>query len=75
MRKLLILMMAVAFAFCVPTQSKAEPGRWRRVYRPTRSFAYRPVRTQPGPLRQMFGNLMELEKRKNAWLASTFLGR
>ena len=76
MRKLLVLSMALAFAFCLPTPSNAEPGRWRRFRRPMR--IYRPVRTfnnGTGPLRQAFGNLMEMERRKNAWLASTFLGR
>lgn len=72
MRKFLVLLMALAFTVCLPTQSNAEPGRWRRVYRPR---VYRPVRTQPGPLRQAFSNLMELERKKNAWIASTFFGR
>lgn len=77
MRRLFIVMMALAFAFSMPTTSKAEPGRWRRAaYRPVRY--YQPVRTyraQPGPVRTMFSNLMELERRKNAWLAATFFGR
>lgn len=75
MRKLLITTMAVGFALCIPTQSNAEPGKWRRGNRP-RVFRTAPrYNNGPGPLRQMFSNLMELERKKNAWFASTFLGR
>lgn len=81
MRRLLIVMMALAFALSMPSTSNAEPGRWRRGCR--QPVYSQPVYYQPayqgyqrtGPVRQMFHGLMDMERRKNAWLMSTFFGR
>lgn len=77
MRKLLVVLMAVAFTACLSSDAEAQSRqrRVRRAYRPQARY-YRPVfQSRQVQGRGFFGNLMELERRKNAWLAQTFLRR
>ncbi len=61
MRKTLILTLAViAMLACVSVNTNVAQARGPRVVRSNNGF---------------FGQLMEMERRKNAWLRSTFMGR
>lgn len=78
MRRLLIVMMALAFALSTPSTSTAEPGRWRRGYRVQQQPIYYQSSQSAyrrAPVRNMFQGLMDIERRKNAWLMQTFFGR
>lgn len=80
MRRFLIVMLALAFVGVL--NSNAEAGRRGRVFAQRRARAFRPmqrgvfqnrwmVRSRPS----VFDGLMNFERRKNAWLRSTFLRR
>ncbi len=70
MRRFLVTAVALTIAFSVAASSEAEAGKRR--YRANRSS--RPLFQQRSG-GNMFSNLMEIERRKNAWLRATFLGR
>ena len=61
-----ITTLALIAAFSLAAAGEAEAGR-RNNYRGSRVSQ----RSNGG----FFSNLMELERRKNAWLRATFLGR
>ena len=61
-----IVAMALIVAFSMSAASEAEAGKRNRGSR----RAYSSQRSSGG----FFSNLMELERRKNAWLRSTFFG-
>lgn len=67
MRKNTILSLALIVAFSLSAAGEAEAGRRRGNYRRAR------VTQQSGG--GFFASVMELERRKNAWLRATFLGR
>ncbi len=81
MRKLLVTLLVLAFAACLPTTTNAQPRKRfaRQRAQPTRYYrpARRPLLMQSGSRQNgsIFSNLMEIERRKNAWLRRTFLGR
>ena len=68
MRRNVITTLALLAAFAIASVGEAEAGR-RRV-RNNR----RPRITQRSS-GNMFSGIMDLERRKNAWLRATFLGR
>ncbi len=73
MRRLLTTAVVLTIAFSLAPSSEAEAGR--RGMRANRSSRPLFQRFQQRSNGNMFSNLMELERRKNAWLRSTFLGR
>ena len=60
MRRIVITTLALIIAFSVAAGPEAEAAQ-RRGYRAQRSGGF-------------FAGIMEVERRKNAWLRSTFLG-
>ncbi|MEP3482584.1 MAG: hypothetical protein ABJZ55_25300 [Fuerstiella sp.] len=66
-----IVTVAIAFSLAVSFigADSAEAGRRNRSARQARVFQ----RNNNGP--SMFEKVMDLERRKNAWLRATFLGR
>lgn len=75
MRKLLMTLMAVGFAISLPTIAEGAPGRRKcRTCGQNQARYYRPAfQRSNGP--GIFSNLMEMERRKNQWLANTFFRR
>lgn len=68
MKRIITTAVALIIAFSVTSGSEAEAGRRNNNNR--RIFASNRV-SNGG----FFQNVMELERRKNAWLRATFLGR
>ena len=65
MRRFVITAVAVLIAFSTFAADNAEAGR----------RAHGPRVSQRGSGPGFFSNLMEVERKKNAWLRATFLGR
>ena len=65
MRRFVITAMAVLITFSMFAADNAEAGRRARG----------PRVSQRGSGPGFFPNLMEVERKKNAWLRATFLGR
>ena len=66
MRKLIIALAVVAFTCAIDAPVEAAKARRSTVRRSFTSRIYRARRSNP--VRGIFGRLMELERRKNAWL-------
>lgn len=69
MRRIATVAIAFSLAVSFIGADSAEAGRRNRAGRQARVFQ----RSNQGP--SMFDKIMDLERRKNAWLRATFLGR
>lgn len=72
MRRIIITTLALTFAFTAFGDTEAEAARRRFRNRGTRRIQIFQRQESSGNL---LSNLMDLERRKNAWLRSTFMGR
>ena len=68
MKRIVTIAIAFSLAMSFVGVDSAEAGRRNRSPRRIRSFE-----RNNGP--NMFERIMDLERRKNAWLKATFLGR
>ncbi|HVJ67602.1 MAG TPA: hypothetical protein VM510_06445 [Caulifigura sp.] len=71
MKRFLLVLAAVA-VFASSEAQAAQRYYYRSAYRPARTYNYNTYNSgySSGP----FSRLMELERAKNAWLRSTFMG-